>query len=85
MNFKTVEHQLETVRAIFLGINQDQHGYCGCPVCGSRSLIHDGYALDDGYITCINCRYSISGSNPHEMVLRWNAIYRNSSQLKIVF
>ncbi|MFZ2072300.1 MAG: hypothetical protein WA101_03400 [Minisyncoccia bacterium] len=77
--------QLNLVKDIFAGLKLDKDGYCGCPKCGSRNLLHDGYAIDDGDISCLNCSYSISGSDPYEMISRWNSKNRKSFQLKIPF
>jgi hypothetical protein len=77
--------QIKKAKAIFNGITLDKDGYCGCPKCGSRELLHDGHTLDNGYISCINCYYSINGNDPYEMVSRWNRIDRESFQLKIFF
>ena len=54
----------------------DEPKYLPCPVCNSNKLLHDGYSLDNSYIECINCGYSISGSDPYEMIHRWNNIKR---------
>ena len=75
--------QISLAKSIFQGIVKDSHGYCGCPKCGSRELTHDGDALDSGYISCCNCYYNISGSDPYEMIVRWNSIHRDSFQLEL--
>ena len=80
-----IEDQIKVALAIFSGDNPDKDGYCGCPKCGSRNLIHDGPALDCGYISCLSCHFSINGNDPYEMVYRWNRINRKSFQLKIPF
>ena len=77
--------QINLAKAIFAGAERDNEGYCGCPKCGSRDLIHDGHALDCGYLSCLVCHYSIAGEDPYEMVSRWNRIDRESFQLKILF
>jgi hypothetical protein len=77
--------QIERAQAIFDGIKLDKDGYCGCPKCGSRELLHDGNTLDNGYIYCLVCYFSISGNDPYAMVSRWNLINRDSFQLKIFF
>lgn len=78
-------NQNDLAKAIFSGIPLDKDGYCGCPKCGCRELLHDGSTLDNGYILCLNCHYSINGNDPYEMVSRWNLINRESFQLKILF
>lgn len=77
--------QIEIARAIFSGITLDHHGYCGCPKCGSRNLTHDGSSLDDGYLSCNYCNYTISGNNGNEMIYRWNREHRSSFQLRLFF
>lgn len=77
--------QVKLALAIFAGVVLDKDGYRGCPKCGARNLTHDGFALDEGYINCNNCHYSINGGDPYEMIKRWNLINRNSFQLKIAF
>lgn len=77
--------QIALARAIFAGAVLDKDDYCGCSKCGSRNLIHDGYAIDDGYISCMDCHYFIGGRDPYEMVSRWNSENRTSFQLKIIF
>ena len=77
--------QLNLAKSIFAGVKRDKDDYCACPKCGSRNLLHDGHALDDGYISCLDCYYSISGSDPYEMIRRWNMKCRDSFQLKIIF
>lgn len=78
-------NQINLAQAIFAGLKLDKDGYCGCPKCGSRELLHDGSTLDNGYISCLKCYYSINGNDPYEMISRWNLINRESFQLKIVF
>ncbi len=78
-------NQIKLAKAIFLGAELDKDGYCACPKCGSRNLQHDGSSLDDGYISCLDCNYSISGRDPYEMIFRWNSENRASFQLKIIF
>lgn len=77
--------QIDLAQAIFAGAILDKDGYCGCPNCGSRELLHDGITLDNGYIRCLDCNYSINGNDPYEMVFRWNSINRESFQLEIPF
>jgi len=77
--------QIRLAQAIFAGAEKDKDGYCGCPECGSRDLLHDGNSLDNGYIKCIDCRFAITGTDPYEMILCWNLINRKSFQLKIPF
>jgi len=68
----------ELKRRIKDGAVRDEDGYCACPECGSRNLLHDGPTLDNGSIMCLNspCSYSINGSDGWEMIARWNAIPR---------
>lgn len=82
---QTISKQVDLAKAIFSGIALDKDGYCGCPNCGSRELLHDGSALDHGYLYCLVCYYSVSGNDPYEIVSRWNSINRESFQLKILF
>ncbi len=82
---KIEQAQIDLAQAIFAGAILDKEGYCGCPRCGSRSLIHDGIALDDMYIRCLGCGYDISDTNGYEIISKWNAINRASFQLKIPF
>lgn len=77
--------QINLAKAIFAGAIPDKDDYCGCPRCGHRELLHDGSSLDNGYISCLKCYFSINGNNPYEMVSRWNSIDRGSFQLKIIF
>lgn len=78
-------NQIALAHAIFAGAVLDKDGYCGCHICGSRNLTHDGVALDDGYISCEKCNYMISGTDPYEMISRWNSFNRTSFQLEIIF
>lgn len=78
-------NQIDLAKAIFAGLELDKDGYCGCPQCGSRELVHDGGSLDHGYISCLKCHYFINGNDPYEMISRWNRIDRESFQLKIIF
>lgn len=80
-----LDDQIKLALSIFSGSVLDKDGYCACPECGSRELLHDGSALDDGYISCLKCHYSISGSDPYEIVSQWNKINRKSFQLKIPY
>lgn len=50
--------------------------YLNCPKCGSDKIIHDGGALDHGYIKCLNCSFSIPGGEPYELVKEWNELPR---------
>jgi hypothetical protein len=84
-NMNEYDRQIELARSIFAGSARDKDGYRGCPRCGSRELLHDGHALDDGYIMCMECNYSICGWDPYEMVSRWNSLDRMSFQLRIPF
>lgn len=77
--------QIAIAQAIFNGAILDKDGYCGCHICGSRNLEHDGYALDYGYLKCLDCNFWINGTDPYEMISRWNLFNRNSFQLKIIF
>lgn len=83
--YSKILDQISLAQAIFAGFDLDKDGYCGCPKCGSRELIHDGSSLDNGYISCLYCYFSISGSDPYEMIVRWNKIHRKSFQLSIPF
>ena len=84
MNQKEYE-QICLAHAIFAGRVLDKDGYRGCPRCGSRNLLHDGSSLDEGYISCMHCHCAITGSDPYELVSRWNRIHRNSFQLEIPY
>ncbi len=80
------EKQIKRASDVLIGQERDKDGYCSCPNCGSRKLTHDGHSLDDGYIKCDLCEYYISGGpTPFELLVRWNAFYRKSFQLKIPF
>ena len=81
----TEESQITMVQAIFSGAIPDKDGYCGCPKCGHKELIHDGIAIDDGYISCILCHFTVNGSDPYEMIHLWNNIDRTCFQLQIIF
>ncbi|HEV7423974.1 MAG TPA: hypothetical protein VGO21_02165 [Candidatus Paceibacterota bacterium] len=79
-NLKTKEElRIEKVK---LGAKIDKDGYCGCPSCGSYTIIHDGSTLDNGYIMCLECHYSIGGSDPYETIQRWNNIDRGNNKKK---
>lgn len=81
----SLDEQIALGMKIFLRAIQDKDGYCGCPRCGERDLIDDGTALDNTYIMCITCSYSISGNNAVKTLHRWNRENRSSFQLRIPY
>jgi DNA-directed RNA polymerase subunit RPC12/RpoP len=82
----TEESQLKLVQDVFAGIKEDKDGYCACPKCGSRDLEHDGVSIDEGYIRCMSCFYSLDyKGSPYDLLSAWNNLNRYSFQLKFIF
>ncbi len=78
-------NQIKLALAIFAGAVLDRDGYCGCPKCGSRNLLHDGSSLDESYLLCSDCGYGISTNDPYVAISLWNRIDRTAFQLEIQF
>jgi len=78
-------NQIKLALAVFAGAVLDRDGYCGCPKCGSRNLLHDGSSLDDSHLLCSDCWYGIGTSDPYVAIYLWNKEDRTAFQLEIQF
>ena len=80
-NFKPKTEEELRIEKVRKGMEKDEDGYCGCPECGSRRLIHDGGSLDNSYIKCLDCRFcSDSYDDPYDVIAEWNSLDRSGTK-----
>ena len=82
---KTPEDQINIAQAVFDGATRDSDGYCACPKCGSRNISDGAIDLNNFWVSCNRCTFSLGMTDYYYMIATWNSMNRNSYQLKIIF